>query len=315
MTFVDYFTAQYADRDGWGDFMPAPEPLADGVNPTDLVTRKVPMAMRALPEDKNNIWNSIVQRINAYPFPTSDQCSPKHYRDVFEFMRINNGAIDRVVECGVFHGGMSVVLAGCALAFDFTLDLVDVDPGTLAATYHRIRLTFPEAIDRVRPFWGELPNYVKTVLPDNRFKNAVLHHDGSHQFNVVMRDLASLYYVRTRMHAILVQDTHLRHSDPENYCFVDAAIAAVFGIDPRYQPIGTTFPMTTAPGHYERGKRHNVYFVAGQPEGMMLPLAENSFRYPHDAIHCIDDFIKFPTKPRRSAVDLLQSAEAIAGEL
>jgi hypothetical protein len=310
MTFVDGFVAQYADRDGWGDFVAAPAPLAADVNPASLVTFfKAPMSLPGLPQGENKIWNDIARRINSYPFPSSDQCSAKHYRDVFEFMRLNAGAVDRVVECGIFHGGMSVVLAGCAVAFDFTIDLVDVVPETLAAAYHRIRLIFPEALDRVRLFWGELPNYVKAVIPDAGFKNAVLHHDGSHIFNVVVRDLASLYYVRTRLHAILVQDTHLRHTNPDHYYFVDAAIAAVFGIDPRYQPIGTTFAETTAPDQYQRGKRDNVYFVGGQPEGMMLPLAENRFRYPH-AVHRIDDFIKFPAKPPRLPADAMQIVAA-----
>lgn len=296
MTFHDPFVAQYAGRDGWGNFLPLPAPLAAGSDPIESVTRKMQMSRHPLPLDGNKIWDGIAARINAYPFVTSDQCSHKHYRDVFEFMRLNNGSLDRVVECGVFHGGMSAVLAGCAVAFNFTLDLIDVDPGSLTASYHRMLLTFPEAAGRIRLFWGELPNYVKQVRDEPDFSNAVLHHDGSHQFNVVMRDLASLYYIREKLHAVLIQDTHLRYSNPDNYCFVDAAVAAVFGIDPHYQPLGITFSHTTHPEGYQRGKKDNVYFVANQPEGMMLPIAANTFRYPH-VLNRIDDFIKFPSKP------------------
>lgn len=241
----------------------------------------------------DEIWNDLATRINAYPYATSDQCSEKHYRDVVEFIRLNDGIIDRFVECGVFQGGLSVLLAGCAQAFDFRLDLVDVNPAALNATFQRIRLTFPEAVPRIRLFLGELPNYVKACLQEGDLRNIMLHHDGSHRFNIVVRDLASLFYMRSQLHAVLVQDTHLRHSDPANYCFVDAALAAVFGVDLRYQPIGVTFGATTSPELLAREGKHDVYFLGGRPEGMMIPLAENSFLYPH-ALHTIDDFIAFP---------------------
>jgi hypothetical protein len=293
MHFRDGLAEQFADNPQWASFLPAPATLPDGQEPGDLLPGRHAQRQVRSADTPNKIWNRIAQRINAYPYATSDYCTEKHYRDVFEFIRLNSGMIDRFVECGVFQGGLSVVLAGCALAFDFQLDLIDVNPAALHATYHRIRLTFPEALPRIRIFFGELPNYVKTCMREPDFHNAVLHHDGSHRFNIVMRDLASLYYVRKKLHAVLVQDTHLRHSDPAKFCFVDAALAAVFGLDLKYQPIGQTFQTTTYPQLLKQQGEHDVYFLGGRPEGMMIPMAENSFFYPH-ALHNIDDFIAFP---------------------
>ncbi len=293
MLFTDVFVEPFAQHPQWATFLPVPAPLAEGENPGDLLPGRH-LQRQARPTDTaNKIWNRIAQRINAYPYATSDQCSEKHYRDVFEFIRLNTGSIDRFVECGVFQGGLSILLAGCALEFDFQLDLVDIDPAALNATFHRIRLTFPEALPRIRLFLGELPNYVKACVREPDFQNAVLHHDGSHRFNIVVRDLASLFYVRSKLHAVLIQDTHLRHSDPAKFCFVDAAVAAVFGLDLKYQPIGVTFHATTFPERLKREGEHDVYFVGGLSEGMMIPLAENNFLYPH-ALHSIDDFIAFP---------------------
>ena len=301
--YTDPYTEQYADREGWSHFMTPPEPLPEGRNPADLVTIEVPR--RKVNHDEhagNRIWNDIARSINTYPFLTSDQCSPKHYRDVFEFLRLNNGVVRRVAECGVFHGGMSVLLAGCALAFDLRIDLIDVNPECLLASYHRIRATFPEALDRVRLFWGELPNFVQAVAEDPDFDDAVIHHDGSHTFNVVVRDLSSLYFLRNKLHAVLIQDTHLRNSDVNNFCFVDAAVAAVFGHDLRYQPIGAVYANTSHPNGYRRGEQDNVYFVKDRSEGMMIPLAENEFLYPHPNIHVIEDFILFPTRQAENQI-------------
>ncbi|MDC7788604.1 hypothetical protein PQJ75_24285 [Rhodoplanes sp. TEM] len=302
MSFHDPLVDRFASHPGWGCFMARPEPLPADGDPIALVGVDVPLTdLKRSETTDNRIWNDIARRINAYPFRTSDQCSEKHYRDVFEFLRLNNGVVRRVVECGVFHGGLSVELAGCAVAFDLAIDLVDVNPGALLAAWHRIARTFPEALDRVRLFLGELPNYVQAVAADPDFDAALVHHDGSHRFPVVMRDLASLYYVHKRVHALIIQDTHLRHSDPSNFCFVDAAVAAVFGIDPRYQPVGTTFVTTTTPAGYRRGEKHNVYFQAGRPEGMLIPIAENRFLYPHPLIHRLDDFVQCPARQREAA--------------
>jgi hypothetical protein len=296
MTFQDSYAAKFAAESNWGHFLDHPVPLAEQEDPSALLPWKGMTLQHRTTTAIDTTWNEIAARINAFPYPTSDQCSEKHYQDVFEFLRINRDVVDRVFECGVFHGGMSVLLAGCALAFDFCLDLIDVNPAALQSTFHRIRRTFPEALPKIRIFLGEIPNYVKAVMQDSEFKNAILHHDGSHRFNTVVNDLSSLYFVRSNVHAILIQDTHLRHSDPANYCFVDAAVAAVFGVDPRYQPIGTTYPMDVySPAiDWEKGT-NDVYFLEGRPEGMIIPLAENRFLYP-TSMHKIDDFISFPAQ-------------------
>jgi hypothetical protein len=288
--FRNEFCAPFALMDGWGSFIPHPAPTADGLDPGQEVGAKFgPVRQHRNTNTQNRVWNAIAQRINAYPYPVSDQCSEKHYWDVFEFLRGNVGVVDRVAECGTFEGGLSVLLAGCAVAFDFRLDLIEVVPARMAATYHRIRMTFPEALDRVNLFFGEVPNYVKAVRDDPTFRNAVLHHDGSHIFQTVTRDLASLSFVKDRVHAVLIQDTHLRKTDPDQCWFVDAAVTAVFGHDPHYQPLGVTFPETTAPDD------NGIYFVGGRPEGMLLPIELNTFLYPHPG-QTLDALIAYPAR-------------------
>lgn len=282
---------QYGAGPSWGKFIPHPQPLPEGTNPTEKIGKKFhPVRQNRSTNTENKIWNEINKRIIEYKFPVSDLCSEKHYFDVFEFLRSNNGLIDRVAECGTFQGGLSVLLAGCALAFDFKLDLIEINTEFLEQTYHRIRLTFPEALDRVNLFHGEIPNYVQHAQQNKDFNNIVIHHDGSHAFPTVFRDLASLYYIKDKVHALLIQDTHMRHTDPNQLNFVDAAVNTVFGFDPYYQPIGMTHQETTQPSN------EGIYFLGGRSEGMLIPIAMNQFFYPHPN-QPLESLIKYPSKP------------------
>lgn len=182
-----------------------------------------------------------------------------------------------MVEVGVFMGGFSSVIAGCVGPFDFDLDLVDLNAGYLRFAYERVRRMYPEAIGCVRLFHGDLPAYVKAVMRDDERSSYVVHHDASHSFDQVVKDMASPSFARARLHAIIVQDTNLR-GRIKYLNFVDLALQAVFGRDMNYAPLGNVFPegaWQTNPNAFEGN-----YFVSGMPEGVAIPMEMNSF-YPH----------------------------------
>jgi hypothetical protein len=118
-------------------------------------------------------------------------------------------------------------------------------------------------------------------------RSTIVHHDGNHQFPQVVKDLASLYYVRDQLFAVIAQDTHLRAPVQYNN-FVDMAIYAVFGTDLGFAPIGAVYgegDPVCQPNNYQ-----GQYFVPGRPEGIVIPMACNSFRYPHPMLK-MEDFL------------------------
>lgn len=231
---------------------------------------------------RNSVFDGIAAQAGTFSVGYEDQCSAQYYFDLFDCLRSNYGEINRVVEVGVFMGGASVILAGCAEKLDLGLDLVDVNASFLLFSYERIRRTFPEQAKRVRLFLGDLPSYVHDVLLSEPDVQAMVQHDGSHEFNQVVRDLGSLYYAQSSIRGLAIQDTHLRGL-PHQLNFVDAAVCAVFGFDAVFAPLGTTYSeydeVVTSPNRFEGN-----YFVPGRPEGMYLSLAANKFHYPHPAI-------------------------------
>ncbi|MEL6528646.1 MAG: class I SAM-dependent methyltransferase [Pseudomonadota bacterium] len=226
----------------------------------------------------SRIFDEIAAQLATIDMPYEDQCSIDYYFDLVRVLRDLNGEYDRVVEVGVYMGGASGMIAGCAERFDFDIDLVDIRANNLQFSYERIRRAFPEAARRVRLFHGDVPAYVREVMLKQRGGCSIVHHDGAHAFNPVVADLTALSFVRERVHTIIVQDTHLRGTlDSMN--FVDLALNAVFGTDFNYMPIGKVYEANdsrTAPNAYQGN-----YFLPGVPEGMVLPLAMNCFHYPH----------------------------------
>ncbi len=107
-------------------------------------------------------------------------------------------------------GGSSNVLAGCIPSFNFDLDMEDVHIPYLNFSYERIRGLYPDCTSRIRLFHGDLRSYVRAVLNEDECGKYVVHHDGSHEFNDVVRDMASLSFIKKRLCAIIAQDTHLR---------------------------------------------------------------------------------------------------------
>jgi hypothetical protein len=236
---------------------------------------------------QNRIFDRIVKKLEALDLNYEDQCSSQYYFDLVRTLRDLNGQFDRVVEVGVYMGGASSILTGCIEPFDYDLDLVDIGEDYLRFAYERLRRMYPESAKRVRLFHGDLASYVRHVMLEEPNRSYVVHHDGSHRFDQVVKDMASLYYARQSILAIIAQDTHLR-GPISKLGFVDLALYAVFGTDLKFAPIGAVHhegsPLTR-PNQYEGG-----YFMPGVAEGVVLPMAANRFQYPHPALS-IDDFL------------------------
>lgn len=230
---------------------------------------------------RNRIFDEIAEKLSSFSGRYEDQCSAKYYFDLVTTLRDCHGEFDRVVEVGVYMGGSSSIFGGCIERLDYDLDLVDIDHRYLRFSYERIRRTFPEAARRVRLFHGDLPHYVKNVLAPGGVGKCIVHHDGAHDFNQVVKDMSALYFVREKIHAIISQDTHLRGS-AKYMNFVDMALYAVFGTELKFAPIGSSYEAwdeRTSPDGY-----YGNYFVPGVPEGVVLPMAANSFLYPHPSM-------------------------------
>jgi len=232
-------------------------------------------------------FREIVTRINVTE-GYEDQCSAKYYFDMCRVVLEEAEQIDRIVEVGVYMGGASVLLAGCAEKIDAELVMIDINDRHLQFSFERLRRSFPEAAERTRLFHGDLPTYVRDVLlPEAAEARIMVQLDGSHAFEDVVRDLGSLYYVRERLQGLMVQDTHLRGM-PKGARFIDAAVFGVFGGDMQYVSIGSTYDESqtelVTPNRFGGN-----YFLPGKPEGMYLPMSHNQFEYPHPSIR-IEDF-------------------------
>ena len=220
-----------------------------------------------------------------------DQSSAAYYFDIFQRVHLNKHAIGRVVELGVFQGGTTQIFAGIAEhSPKLELHLIDNNARNLRCAHERARRNFPSAAARIRLFNGTLPEYVRDVLlTEHSPASLFVHHDASHDFNQVVRDLASLYFVGERLHSVGVQDTHLR-SHPRKPNFVDLAVRAVFGADMVAEPIGAAYSKDNAlmmnPNQWD-----GEYFLPGVHEGIFLLMSQNSFAYPH-VRHSIDDFVR-----------------------
>jgi len=247
---------------------------------------------------QNRIFDSIVDRQKTLDFPYEDQCSSQYYFDIVRTLRDLNGEYDRVVEVGVFMGGSTSYLAGCIEPFDFDLDLVDVCEPYLLYAHERVRRLYPQSAGRIRLFHGDLPTYVREVMLDEPHRRSIVHHDGAHSFDQVVKDMASLSFARESLLAIIAQDTHLRGS-LKYMNFVDMALFAVFGTDLKYAPIGKVYDMVhtqTQPDPY-----FGNYFMPGVAEGVVLPMAANQFVYPHPQ-HKLDDILPPPLEaPAKAA--------------
>lgn len=279
----------------FGSFIAPDRELEGLANPAEKLGIGIPSGYRALANagafaGQNRIFDAIVEATASVDVACEDQCSTQYYFDLVRTLRDFNGEFDRLVEVGVFMGGSSTVLAGCMESFGFEMDMVDINAEYLQFAYERVRRTYPAAATRIRLFHGDLASYVKAELLDAAPGRCIVHHDGAHDFNQVVRDMSSLYYIRDQIVAIIAQDTHLRGSI-KYMNFVDMALYAVFGLDLNYAPIGASYAAAdprTRPNAFEGN-----YFMPDAPEGFVLPMAVNQFHYPHPDLS-IDDFLSSP---------------------
>src|SRR6185312_3293185 len=111
------------------------------------------------PYRKNNpLFDAIVDRISLDESAKNYyRCSAKYYADCFNLLTQHEKKINRIVEVGTGWGDLSCFFAGSLEAMDATLDLVDSNPEALLRTYVKIKKNFPEAAQKVRLFFGDLP--------------------------------------------------------------------------------------------------------------------------------------------------------------
>jgi len=230
----------------------------------------------------NEHFDKIVERTARFQVGYEDQCSATFYWDLFNATYAFRDKLTRVIDLGVFMGGSSVILAGCAHEFNLQIDLIDIGSKYLHFGHERIRRIYPELADKVRLYNGDLPTYVRDVILQEQGGCILVHHDGAHDFSQVVRDFCSLSYVKDQIHSVAIQDTNLRGQPhyPHAGRFVDAAVYAIFGFDMKFAPMGATFTaddtLMTTPNQYGGN-----YFLPDMPEGWFVPLGQNTFRYPH----------------------------------
>ena len=288
----------------FGGFIEPDRNVENVGNPAEMLGVQIYSGYRAVGQmdsllGQNRIFDRIVAKAKSLDFTYEDQCSPQYYFDLVRTLRDFNGQFDRAVEVGVYTGGSTSFLAGCIDPFDFDLDLVDINEHYLRLAYERVRRMYPESAKRIRLFHGDLPSYVRHVMRKDRECTYLVHHDGAHDFNQVVKDMASLYYARAQILAVIAQDTHLRGS-VEYMNFVDLALYAVFGTDLKFAGIGACYP--EGHGNTKPDQYFGNYFNPGVPEGLVLPMAVNSFKYPHP-YHSIDDFLPPEVIPEAAALD------------
>lgn len=291
----------------WGSFL-QPDPSLAGVQGLHELLR-IPIlsghrADLAAFAGASPTLDQIAARIASIDLAYEDQCSTQHYVDLFMCVERGHTELSRIVDVGVFMGGSATLFAGCAEPMGLELDLVDVSQTYLQFAFERIRRTFPEAVGSVRMFHGDLPTYVHTVLAEDASARALIHHDGAHDFNQVVKDLSSLSFARDRIYGLAIQDTHLR-GDIKNFNFVDAAVYGVFGFDVQHEPLGARYDdqnMVTSPNQWNRN-----YFLPDTYEGMFIPFSGLEFTYPHPSM-TLEEFLptraaaaRYPAQGRGSA--------------
>lgn len=222
------------------------------------------------------VANKILSQIETVSY--EEQCSGKYYYDMFTCIQKSQPRVERIVEVGVYLGGASCFIAGCIENTETDLHLLDLNKDFLLYAYERIRRLYPKVAERTKLFFGDLATYVHNVMIHEN-KTHIIQHDGSHFFNAVVRDLSSLYYVKDKLHTIMIQDTNLRTGNINSHVFVDMALHAVFGNDFQFTPLGVTHTTTFDPCY--KYNRHGTYFIPDLPEGMAIPFPQTRFHYPH----------------------------------
>lgn len=272
----------------WGTFISPDPELAQIADPNEKLKVYIPSGNKAdfsHVVGHNPMFDSIVRKIVAQrdTMTYEEQCSGKYYFDCFTIIQQLRSGINRIVEAGPYLGGASCVFAGCVEEFGIELDLIDAKKEFLLYTHERIRRAFPNAVSKVRLFYGNMHAYITNVVQKENQTKILFHHDAGHNYNQVLNDLASLYFVKDKVTGLIIQDTHLRSANVGNYIFVDAAVFSAFGFNAKYLGIGVQFPQTTQPAYAGQ-----TYFLEKNPEGFFIPFDQNSFQYPHPTMKLED---------------------------
>lgn len=204
-----------------------------------------------------------------------EQCSPQYYYDVVHFL--THFRPGNIVECGVYHGGMTIFLAQVARHFDMTLDIIDINPDSLKYAYNYIQQVCPECLYAVRFFHGNMASYIAGNNCRTDVKS-FFQIDAGHDFISVLEDLVSIWFVRKNTQAIALQDIHLRSDNLYNTHFIEAAIVAVFGLNFK----GHYFGDKVGGKDILWGGDYELYFKANTLEGVLLLMSENEFCYPRE---------------------------------
>ncbi len=237
----------------------------------------------------NAVFDAVVGQIDNFQGTFEDQCQARYYLDMCQIFdqQLDTDA-DLIVEAGVYLGGASIFLGALAASRGIPLHLIDIDPDFLWFTHERVRRTLGPHAPHIRLWRGDIPSYVQEVLENGPYHRLMMQHDASHDFNIVVRDLASLYYVRDIVQGVCIQDTNLR-GKPKYLNYVDFAVRAVFGDHATTQPIGARFNAIDHPHAMRPDRWFGNYFLESEPEGLYIPFAQNSFSYPHPDI-TLEDF-------------------------
>lgn len=285
--FSNSFLTKALEHPSWGNFIEPDKELEHERDPNDKY--KLARGVSYRPDFSpyhtiNPTFAKVAMQIDEVRknFTYEDQCSAKYYFDIFATAQLLSPKINKIVDVGVFMGGSANILAGSIQDKDISLDLVDFGEEYLRITYERIRRTFPEVAKRTRLFLGDLPTYVHKVLQHENNTGHLIHHDASHNFYEVVRDLASLSFVKNKVEGLMIQDTHLRGGHIGTGFFVDAALYAVFGNNTPSVELGIKLDTATQPSF--ESSRFGTYFMDSQPEGMFIPIRIANFRYPHSSI-------------------------------
>ncbi|WP_165959022.1 class I SAM-dependent methyltransferase [Actinomadura sp. KC345] len=293
---TDYVGTVAIHEETWGKFLEPDPAVVDAENLHEVLGIPILSGHHAdlsVFKGRNAVFDRIATQAGELKLDYEDQCSVQHYFDVFACVEREHAALTRLVDVGVFMGGSAAVLAGCVEPMGLELDLVDANSVFLQFARERVRRIFPRATTRVRMFHGDLPTYVANVLRAEPQTRALIHHDGAHDFNQVVKDLSSLYFARDRVHGVLLQDTHLRGSI-EHFNFVDAAVYAMFGVGVKYEALGARYPQDSPVTHPNQWNGN--YFLAETPEGMYVPFDSAEWKYPHPTME-LDDFMPVKAPP------------------
>lgn len=222
------------------------------------------------------LFDHCVARIRQNDWMYAEQCTPKYYFDLIAYLHKQKGQIERVAEVGVFLGGGSAFLALAAVELGYELHLIDLNPQFLGYTFERVLAIAPEAEGRVKIFHGDFPSYVEKGHLLQKNKANFAQFDASHRFPDVVRDMVAVCRGERWIKSFAIQDTHLRSHYVEGEVFVDMAVYSVFGLRPKFRPIGS---MTSSRRMDLPNSEWKLFMRPNAPEGMLLELKDNPCVY------------------------------------